>query len=284
MPERSRARGGRARTRPAGPRVPSPGVPTIKDEAVCIRHWDWSETSQTVSLFARDTGVVRAVAKGAKRENARFSGGLEILTRGLAVAIVKPTDGLATLTAWDLMETFPSVRRSLPAFYTGMYLLDLVHHAVRDADPHPRLYDALIDALRGLGGEGGPAWAALRFQWSALVETGFRPEFGRDARTGRELAEAGSYDFAPGLGGLVAAGTGPGGIWKVRRATVDLLRALESGALSAPPAGPESGKTVLRAGRLLAAYWREVLGSEPPSMGAYLLAIEGDRPPDPGVK
>ncbi|MFM1832063.1 MAG: hypothetical protein RLZZ461_379, partial [Planctomycetota bacterium] len=26
-------------------------MPTIRDEAICVRHWDFSETSQTVSLF-----------------------------------------------------------------------------------------------------------------------------------------------------------------------------------------------------------------------------------------
>ncbi|MCC6677494.1 MAG: DNA repair protein RecO [Phycisphaerales bacterium] len=259
-------------------------MPTIKDEAVCIRHWDWSETSQTVSLFARQTGVLRAVAKGAKRENARFSGGLEILTRGLAIAIVKPTDGLATLTAWDLLETFPAVRRSLPAFYAGMYLADLVHHAVRDSDPHPRLFDAMVEALRELGGPAGPAWGVLRFQWSALVETGFKPELARDVRTGADLPESGSYTFLPGLGGLAAGEARSTDGWKVRSGTVTLLRSLESGALSPEAAGPESGKTVLRAGRLLAAYWREVLGLEPPSMRAYIEALERPGSPDPGIK
>ena len=37
---------------------------TIHDQGVCIRHWDFSETSQTVSLFGRSLGVVRGLAKG----------------------------------------------------------------------------------------------------------------------------------------------------------------------------------------------------------------------------
>lgn len=259
-------------------------MPTIQDDAVCIRHWDWSETSQTVSLFGRQIGVLRAVAKGAKRADARFSGGLEILTRGQAIAIVKPTDGLATLTAWDLLETFPAVRRSLPAFYGGMYLADLVHHAVRDSDPHPKLFDALVAALRELGGASGPAGPVLRFQWSALVETGFKPDLFRDVRTGAGLPDTGPFAFMPGLGGLVAGDGALANAWKVRAGTVSLLRSLETGVPSSTSADDESGKTVLRAGRLLAAYWREVLGVEPPSMRAYLEAVERDGSPDPGVK
>lgn len=277
MPERSGGPGPRAG-------YPPGGVPTIKDEAVCIRHWDWSETSQTVSLFARETGVLRAVAKGSKRENARFSGGLEVLTRGLAIAIVKPGEGLATLTAWDLLETFPAVRRSLPAFYAGMYLADLVHHAVRDSDPHPLLYDAMLTALRDLADPDGPGRAVLRFEWWALIETGFKPEVARDVRTGGELPEAESYAFVPGLGGLVSDPAAAPGAWMVRRGTVELLRALDSGAFSAPGPAAPSGKTILRAARLLAAYWREVLGLEPPSMRAYFEAVERPSSPEPGIK
>ena len=43
-------------------------MPIIADTAICIRCWDFSETSQTVSLVTREHGVVRGLAKGAKRE------------------------------------------------------------------------------------------------------------------------------------------------------------------------------------------------------------------------
>lgn len=261
-------------------------MPTVSDDAVCIRHWDWSETSQTVSLFARRLGVLRGIAKGAKRENSRFSGGFEVLTRGAVIAIVKGGEGLATLTAWDLQETFPAVRRSLPAFYAGMYLADLVHHAVRDADPHPALYDALVDGLRALVPSQDLHRAVLRFQWAALVETGYKPELLHDVRTGAPLAPAEWFTFIPGMGGLVQADAGHSGgpgqrggpFWRVRGATVEALRALEQapGRESAlhTHADAASEKTLARANRLLAFYWREVLGAEPPSMTHYLSVLD----------
>jgi hypothetical protein len=57
-------------------------VPNLIDEALCIRQWDWSETSQTVSLFCRTHGIVRGLAKGARRERSSFSGGIDLLARG----------------------------------------------------------------------------------------------------------------------------------------------------------------------------------------------------------
>ena len=113
-------------------------MPPVHDIALCIRHWDWSETSQTVSLFTRTHGLIRGIAKGSKREKSNFSGGIELLTRGQALFILKPAADLANLTAWDLQETFPAIRRNLSSFYSAMYMADLLQH-IEDIEPDQRL-------------------------------------------------------------------------------------------------------------------------------------------------
>jgi len=236
-------------------------VPKTFDQAVCIRHWDWSETSQTVSLLARSHGLLRALAKGSRRPKAPFSGGLELLTLGRAGLIVKPATELALLTEWDLQEIFPALRTSLRAHHAGLYFADLTHHALVDRDPHPALFDALVTALRGLAEPGSVATALLRYQWSVLVETGHRPVVGADAATGEPLRPAAVYRFRPELGGLVmpTGGSAPG--WPVRAQTVAVLRGLEGGG---PMEGP--AESVDRANRLLASCLRYVLGREPRTM------------------
>ncbi len=262
-------------------------VPAEPDEAICIRQWDWSETSQTVSLFARSAGLVRALAKGAKRPKAPFSGGIELLTRAGIGVILRPNSDLALLTEWDLQETFPSLRRSLGAYHAGLFMADLVHHAVTDHDPHVNLYDALLASLRALDDDAVIPLTLLRFQWATLVGTGYKPVLDADARTGTPLAftaRPASYRFDPDLGGLVsdsapgdAPSPAPGsqarprhGAWRVRAATIDLIRRVasesaNSGGRAPPAAHPvaHDPHSVDRANRLLAAYFRHILGREP---------------------
>jgi DNA repair protein RecO (recombination protein O) len=246
-------------------------VPTITDQAVCIRQWDWSETSQTVSLFAREQGLLRGVAKGSKRENSRFSGGLEVLTRGEVVAIVKPSSDMANLIAWDLQETFPALRQSLESFYCGMYMADLVQSAVTEHDPHPALFDALLESLRMLG-PGQDRSAVLGLQWATLNEAGYRPELTSDVTTGGPLKGSRTYTFLPRMGGFTAAsGSSAGPAWRVRSETLELLRGLGRGSDALTAAVPE---TVNRASRLLALYLRDVLGREMPSMDALFGGIQ----------
>jgi DNA repair protein RecO len=237
-------------------------MPPIHDQGICIRHWDFSETSQTVSLFGRQRGLVRGLAKGAKRERGAFDGGIDLLSRGEFGAILRPGKELATLTEWDLLETFPRLRTDLSANRTAFLMADLVGRMLQPEDPHPVLFDRFVDALRTIGaarGDGEPApdgaTALMAFQWELLRETGYRPSI--DVAEGAEV-----IDFSPEAGGTVLRSDASGGPrWRVRRATIDCLARTDAGLLH----GADQ-ETVTRANRLLAAYLRHVLGTEPPTM------------------
>jgi DNA repair protein RecO (recombination protein O) len=280
-------------------------MPTFKDQAICIRHWDWSETSQTVSLFTLGHGVIRGLAKGSKRENAPFSGGIELLTRGEIVFILKAgareQGTLSTLTAWDLQEPFTPLRKSLPHLHGAMFIVDLVHHALHDMDPHTDLFNVLNKSLELIASGSPPMRVVLAFLWALLDETGYRPEVFRDPRTGRPVPQVPVYTFSPKLGGLLGGpiGSGTGGVtgtssasppasitsartedgaaledhevWKVRSDTVGVLRTLAGGDESLDLDGfvvdtrvPD--EAVQRAAALLASYFRFIHRTWPPSI------------------
>lgn len=249
-------------------------MPVVFDDAVCIRVWDWSETSQTVSLFGREIGVVRGLAKGARREKAPFSGGFEVPMRGEAGVIIKHNpESLATLTQWDLREIFSPVRQSLGNFYAAMAIADIVHHAIRDHDPHPGLYDAMLLSLRAIA-TSGPTAALVQFLWATLTETGYRPELTEDVRRGGRLETQpdAPIAFSPRLGGFFTLQSGERaeelGAWRVRVETMRLLVQVSAAPAWAPAA--DSRPHADRAARLLAAYLREVIGTDIAALGPAL--------------
>ena len=240
---------------------------TLQDEALCLRTWDWSETSQTAAIFTRLHGVVRVLAKGSRRPKAPYSGGLELLSRAEISFIPKPNSELALLTSWDLRQIFPSLRTVLSIHNTGLYMADLVFSFVRDHDPHTELYDAMLTSLAAMKTAADAPPVLLNFQWALLDQCGFRPQIEADVRTGEALPADREYLFSPSLGGVHAANEAPGqplsaGAWRVRAETIDLLQSV---ANSIPPAAPVPA-AVDRANRLLASYARHILGTEPPTM------------------
>jgi DNA repair protein RecO (recombination protein O) len=255
-------------------------VPTIQDHAVCLRHWDWSETSQTVSLLTREHGMIRCIAKGSKREKSAFSGGLEIATMGHMVAIVKPDSDLAILTAWDLHEPMYLIRQSLARFHACMYAIDLIPRLINDHDPHPFVYDGLLAVLSAFavpelcqslhGIHAHLAW----YQWQLLEHTGARPELMVDVSNGERFHEdAQVFGFSAHLGGLTVdpvhlqSGQQDSRLsdtWRVRRSTVDLLRQLRTG-IEPIELNEAPQEHIERLGGLLASYIRSIIGVHLPS-------------------
>jgi len=236
-------------------------MPTITDSAICIRTWDFSETSQTVSLLLREHGIVRGLVKGARRPGGAFDGGLDLLVHGQVVAITKPSRDLATITAWRIVEMFRVLREDLDANRAGLFMADLVHHLLSEHDPHPVVFDAMLASLRRMAVPGAAPAALLAFEWTLLCETGYRPQLDRDAATGGPLPDTPTLAFSAVAGGVVAD-TGAGDRWRVRRETVDLLRAMAAGG-ALDGAEPEA---IRRACRLLAVYVRDLIGREPRAM------------------
>lgn len=250
-------------------------MPTISDIAICIRHWDYSETSQTVSLFTRHHGVVRGLAKGSKREKANFSGGIDLFARGELRAITKPGTELANIVEWSLLEARWFLREDLAAHRRALYFADLIHHMVRDHDSHERLFDAFEEGLSGLIDQHDLESGTARFLWMLLVETGYQPQVLCDAATGLEFHADDPMAFNPQAGGVVAAVAGLGS-WRLRRETLAVLQDLSrwgDGASTAAADGENPARcpamdsqSARRAGGLLSAYVRTILGYEPATL------------------
>jgi DNA repair protein RecO (recombination protein O) len=246
-------------------------VADLTDSAVCLRCWDYSETSQTVSLLTREHGILRGLAKGAKRPNGTFSGGFDPLTRGQIVALLKPGRDLALLTAWHLEDVHRALRHDLLGNRMALYMVDLVHRMLTDHDPHPEIHDALVAALNRCGRSGESTRGTLVFQWQLLQTCGYRPVLDRDVETDEPLDLDGeAVGFSSGRGGTVAD-TGGGDRWRVRPSTIELLRSLasETSAIAV------EDDAVDRANRLLAAYIRDLLGEESAAMRWAFPALQG---------
>lgn len=242
-------------------------MPAQFDDAIAIRLWDYSETSQTVSLLTRAHGVIRGLAKGSKRPRHPYSGGFEVLSRGELGFIAKPTTELALLTSWDLEEIFPALRTSLRCHYGALYAADLVHHLLQPRDPHAGLFDELLLLLRTLTRDDAVMPALARCQWSLLHHTGYRPDLADGAQ--------GDLEFVPRLGRVRARGaraehgegdarSGPA--WRVRGATVEALRAVRAAVdAGAPMPVTLAPEALQRGARLLAAYIRFLLDQHLPT-------------------
>jgi DNA repair protein RecO (recombination protein O) len=120
------------------------------DHAICIRAVDYSETSQVVTFFARQTGKVPVMAKGAKRQKSSFGGPIEMFSYGTIVFSDSGREKLAALTEFEPLAgvvNYPVLSADIFALNSCLFAAELVNSLVNDYDPHQALFDALLQFI-----------------------------------------------------------------------------------------------------------------------------------------
>lgn len=171
-----------------------------------IRATDYSETSRIVTLWTRELGKVRALAKGSRRLKSNFEVALDLLTVCDMVLLRKSSGSLDLLTEARVRERFPQLRHDLAALYAAYYVAEMLGDWTQDHDPHANVYDAAIAALGCLGQPGvltGPCLA--HFELVLLRELGYGPALDFCADCGLATTGVGLAFSAAGGGVLCTA-------------------------------------------------------------------------------
>src|ERR1039458_6501359 len=74
-------------------------------EAIVLRTWPFHEADLLVSLFTREQGRVKGVARHAMRSRKRFGGALEPMTHVRATYAEKPRQELVRLDAFEILSS-----------------------------------------------------------------------------------------------------------------------------------------------------------------------------------
>jgi DNA repair protein RecO (recombination protein O) len=165
-----------------------------RDRCVCLRKVEYSETSQILTLFGREHGILRLIAKGAHRRTkagaSKFDGGVDLLDVGEAVFTHAPERDLSPLCEWHLVEGHLALRKNLRAVYLGLYAVELVSMLIEEHDAHPELFDRLEHTLTALA-TAQLEEAFLVFELDLLRETGYVPQLAAcfSCRAGFDRAE-----------------------------------------------------------------------------------------------
>ena len=116
-------------------------------EAVVLRTWPIHEADQIVSLFTRDYGKIKGVAKSAAKSRRRFGGALEPMTQVRAHYAEKPGQELVRLDSFDILhsplaEPVDYARAAALAFFA-----EVLEQTLPDHDPHDLVFRLLLSVL-----------------------------------------------------------------------------------------------------------------------------------------
>jgi len=214
---------------------------SFRAEAVVLRHADWGEADRLLTLYTREAGKVRALAKGARKVRSRKAGHLEPFTH-VRLLLATGRD-LLIVTQADTVDAHLPLRADLERTGYAAYVVELLDRFVYEEGEHPSLFRLLTQTLTRLDSE-PDVWPAVRYyEMRLLDELGFRPQLFNCANCEAEVLPQDQF-FSPAQGGVLCPRCGAG-LPGVRAVEVETLKYLRHFQRSSYPlarrAHPASG-------------------------------------------
>jgi DNA repair protein RecO (recombination protein O) len=202
-------------------------VSLYRDEGVVLRTQKLGEADRIITILTRNTGCVRAVAKGVRRTRSKFGARLEPfshvdlqLYEGRSLDIVTQVETIAAFG-----EPLVADYR---AYTAGTAMLETAERFTsEERQPALQQFLLLVGGLRALAGATHDAGLVMdSFLLRSLAVAGYAPSFDGCARCG---AEGPHRAFAVAGGGAVCGYCRPPGSVLPAEQTMELLAALLSG-------------------------------------------------------
>ena len=175
-------------------------MPLYSLDAVVIKSRNLGEADKLITLYSRERGKVRAVARGARRPRNRLAASTEIFTHGNYLLFAN--QGLDNISQCEITESFRGLRESLEGAAAATYCLEIVERMTEEEEPGGDLFPFLLAMLRVLAADEEDLELAVRvFELGLLARLGYLPEFSQCVNCGCEVKQGASFSAA--LGGVL---------------------------------------------------------------------------------
>jgi DNA repair protein RecO (recombination protein O) len=203
--------------------MPETKFRSFRVEAVVLRHVDYGEADRMLTLYTRQLGKTRALAKGARKIASRKAGHIEPFTY-VKLQLAQGRD-MPLITQADTVDAYQPLREDLILTSHASYVLELLDRfTYADETENSALFRLLTDTLSRLAAKTDP-WLVLRYYEIRLLDhLGFRPQLFACANCGREIKAEDQF-FSFSAGGVICPRCAQG-LRNLHKISVEVLRYL----------------------------------------------------------
>jgi DNA repair protein RecO (recombination protein O) len=182
-------------------------MPLDQTEAIVLRSFPIGDQDKVVVFFSPDKGLLRGVAKGARKFGNRFGSSLEPLSLVNVFYYEKERKDLVTLSQADLIESFFDLHRDYRTSCTLSYFAELVEEFFPSRASEDLVFRLLLSILRAIKEKGDLELLSRYFEAWFLQINGLLPQFHRCRKCRKRLAEPGW--LSPRMDGVYCAACAP---------------------------------------------------------------------------
>jgi DNA repair protein RecO (recombination protein O) len=206
-------------------------VSIYRDDGIVLRTHKLGEADRIVTVLARRTGRIRAVAKGVRRTKSRFGGRLEPFTH--VDLLLYTGRSLDVITQAETLHPYgEQLAGDYPRYTTGTAMLETAEKLTPvEKEPAMRQFLLLVGGLRALSeAVHDPRLVLDAFLLRSLAVAGYAPALDECAVCGTPAPSAGGLRaFGIAAGGLTCQSCRVPGAATPAAATVALMSALLRG-------------------------------------------------------
>ncbi len=163
-----------------------------KIEAFVIRANKFTESSRVLTLYSREMGKIKGVAKGVGRPKSKLGGKVELFNLIEGDFYKKETSELGVLSGAGLLEDFKGISDDARKFGFASAWCEVLDRTSHSEEPHPETFKLTLDCLKALQ-QAKTESAGLIF-WGALLKflalEGYAPSLESCVSCGKPLAQA----------------------------------------------------------------------------------------------
>jgi DNA repair protein RecO (recombination protein O) len=161
-----------------------------QDEAIVLRTWPFHEADLLVSLFTREQGKVKGVARHAMKSRRRFGGALEPGTQVRAQYTERPREDLVRLDSFEIVWSPLSAPVDALRLAGLQLVVEVLDEAMPEMAAEDNVFRLAVAVLQEAGSreQGAAVWLPVTYfcLWMNRL-MGWWPELGHCAACGLDL-------------------------------------------------------------------------------------------------
>jgi DNA repair protein RecO (recombination protein O) len=121
----------------------------VETQAVVLKTLKYGDTSKIVTLYSRQYGKIKVVAKGARNQkNNKFGSSLEPMTVSSVVIYKKEHKDLHLLSKSEIHTALNRMQDDPERMFAGLALAELVNMVMHDEEENGPVFELLVESLR----------------------------------------------------------------------------------------------------------------------------------------
>ena len=155
--------------------------------AINIKSYNLSESDRLVLMYSKDKGLIKGVAKGAKKFKSKLGGRMDLLVANKLM--LYKGKNLDTICQAEALNTFNNIRTDMNKMLYGMYVSEMISNFGLENDPNSNeIYDLFYGALSSISKATNMEkilLAVMRFQLKLMKFNGYEFQLDNCVRCGK---------------------------------------------------------------------------------------------------